>query len=56
MEMEGLEMRKKAEEDWVIFGDICSKYYNMIIKAKKIGMRSIISELSKGHALLTKRR
>lgn len=32
--MEEVEMRQKAEKEWVIFGDRCSKKFHMLMKAK----------------------
>lgn len=34
-DMEVMEMRQRAEEEWIIFGDKYSKVFHRILKAKK---------------------
>lgn len=34
-EMEIMEMKKRVEEEWIIYGDRCSKVFHKILKSKK---------------------
>lgn len=34
-DMEIFEMKQKAEEEWLLFGDKCSKYFHKFLKAKR---------------------
>lgn len=35
-QMETIDMCQKAEEEWTIFGDMCSKFFHNFLKVKKI--------------------
>lgn len=41
--MKILEMTKRVEDEWLVFGDRCSKYFHQFVRAKR--NQNVISEI-----------